>query len=296
MGFGLNRFNRLALVVGLCLGLLSCNKKNRLTDSTYNFSISPPAATVVKNQSITLTARGTSTNGSINVNPTWTVSSPTLGNLSTSIGPSVVFQSQNLGDVVVSANFDGLTATSQIAIVTYQPGSNTFDVYDDDLPLEAGITADIFASTFPLSIAMPLSESSSGYTPEGLKYQHATSAPEGSFWGVTLDATDIGQNKSLVAFNGGNLKFALRLGRTVANDETIRIELTDSTPPGIGVNLVSGSNGFNRLGTDWQEITIPIASFGGLDTSAIEVPFAVVMLDLNGGTLTFDIDAVRWEN
>lgn len=294
MNASLNRLNKL-LFCALVLGLSACNKKSRLTSSTYDFSITPPAAMVLKNQTLTLTAKGSSAHGSIDVAPTWSVSPTSPSTLDIDFGPTVQFQSSALGDYIVTANFDGRETTTRIAVVAFLPSANTFDVYDDDLPVEAGLDVDIFASVAPDPV-MDLSELDAGYTPEGLQYQRATNAPDDSFWGVTLDKNSLSLSRDMSAFNGGYLKFAIRLHRVVAAlpTEEIQIHLGDAVPVTVIFTLTSGANGFSRLSTDWQEVSIPIASFAGLNTSLVRVPFAIVMETLTSN-LTFDIDAVRWD-
>jgi hypothetical protein len=284
----------LVIIVGL-VGLLvciGCKKKERLTSSTFSFQISPPAASVLKTSSgITLTAKARSTDGSMDVNPTWSVSPETVGTLSSSIGSVVTFQPVGLGDAIVTATFEGASATAQLAVVTYQPTSNTFDVYNDNgLPSGSDVASDIFTSGGSF-----LSELSSGYTPEGTKYQRASGVSTGNFWGVTLDKNSAGKSKDLSAFSAGSLKFALRLvNRTLANTESIRLDVTDASNTTKSFTLASGSNGYNRLSTDWQEISIPLSNYAGADFAHIKVPFAVVVLGLSS-SLTFDIDAIRWE-
>jgi hypothetical protein len=287
----LNKIGFMASVCGVIVVLMvssSCKKKDRLSSSTFQFSITPTASTVVKTETLTLNARG---NGDIN--PTWTVSSSTLGSVAPEIGNQVVFTPSALGDVVIYATQDGLQANCQVAIVTYKPAPNTFDVYNDKgLPTGTGINSDIFTS-----LGLSIAEISSGYTPEGVKYQRTTNAGSGDNWGVTLDAATAGLNKDLSAFSTGHLKFALRLARVVdtPGGETIRIELTDSAPATFGYNLVNGSDGFNRQNLDWQEISISLpVQFAGLDYSHVKVPFAVTLLAMTS-SLTFDVDAVRWE-
>ena len=291
------RLNKKPLLLGLIGfplflgGISACKKKDRLTNSTYSFSITPPASSVVKTESLTLTATGVSPSGTVEVDPSWTLSNNSLATLTPSIGRSVVFQPTALGDVVVTATFDGQTATSQIAIVTYKPSSNTFDVYNDNgLPSETGILSDIFVDG-----GLDIQEISSGYTPEGIRYQRTANALAGD-WGITLDkAPSAARSKDLSTFSAGQLKFSLRLGRQMLGGETFRIDIGD-TGATRSFTMVRGTD-FSGLSTDWQEISIPLATSGTyslLDFAHIKVPFAVVPTAL-GSALTFDIDAIRWE-
>ncbi len=291
-----NRLNKIwpcAFVAGMIattLMLPGCKKKERLTASTFSFSITPPASTVLKTESITLMAKGSSASGSVDVNPTWSVSPTTLGSLNTTIGRSVVFQPTGLGDVVVTGVYDGIAATSQIAIVTYKPTANTFDIYNDNgLPAGSDVDSDIFTSG-----GLSLTELSSGYTPEGSKYEHTTNAITNNFWGVTVDKLNTGKRKDLSGFSSGALKFSLRLARSLSVTESIRIDIVDSAQT-VSYTLSSGSDNYNRLSTDWQEISLSLpARFATLDSAHVKVPFVIVPTAL-GAPLTFDVDAVRWE-
>jgi len=283
----LNRNHLLGLLVGFAAVFLfvpACKKKERLTSSNFNFSVTPAATTVVKTQSVTLTARGPS-----EATPTWAVSSSTLASISPTIGNTVVFTANALGDVVVTATDDGVQANSQIAIVTFKPTSNTFDVYTDNgLPTGPGILSDIFVDG-GLSVA----EISTGYAPEGIKYQRTTDAVSGD-WGITLDkAPSAGRSTDLSSYSAGSLKFALRVTRQLTGAETFLINIADKGQTK-SYTLVRGTD-FSGLSTDWQEISLSLpAHYSGLDLSHINVPFAIVLSGM-GSALTFDVDAVRWE-
>lgn len=289
----LNKNGLLILIGPFFLLLISsgCKKKERLAASTFSFSITPSASTVVKTDSLTLTARGSSSSGAVGVDPTWTVSASSLASLSPSIGQTVVLQPSALGDVVVTATYEGQTATSQIAIVTYIPSSNTFDVYNDNgLPTGSTILSDIFVDG-----GLSLAELSTGYTPEGIKFQRTTDAVGGD-WGVTLaKAPMTGGSKDLSAFltPSRTLKFSLRLGRIMTGAETFRIDLAD-TGATQTYTLVRGTD-FSFLSTEWQEISLPLSSkYPALNLTVIKVPFAIVPSGI-GLPLTFDVDAIRWE-
>lgn len=272
--------------------LIGCKKKERLTASTYTFKISPSASTVVKNNTLTLTAKGLSSAGDISVNPTWSCTGAcTATDLSTTFGSAITFTASTLGDAVVTAVFDGQTATSQIAVVTYISNANTYDVYRDlGLPSGSNVLSDIFVGG-----GLSLNELSTGYTPEGTKYERASSVLTGAFWGVTLDKNNTGLKQDLSTFSGGHLKFALRLvDRIIGAGETLRIDVVDSPGSTASVTL-SSTYGFDRTSTDWQEISIPLSLyFPGVDETQIKVPFALVATAIPS-TLTVDVDAVRWD-
>lgn len=277
-----------AVMIGTVGG---CKKKDRNSNADLVFRINPGAAKVVKGDSVTLRAEGVSPSGTVTLNPTWDVSS-SAGTLSTTIGPTVSLTAQSLGDVVVTATYQDLIATSQIAIVTFIPTSNTFDIYTD-AGLPSGSDVDIFVSG---NVSGKISELSTGYTPEGIRYQRTAAVTAPGAWGVTFDFVPSGDSKNLSAFSGGSLKFSIRLvNRTVGAGEVINVNIEDTGGAGTPVNLVGGGGGFNRLSQNWQEISISLASFGGgIDFSTIKVPFSVELATVPTD-LTFDIDAVRWE-
>lgn len=284
-------------LLGLCFGsslLISCHKRDRLTNSTFTLGITPPAANVLRTGTLTLNAFGRSSSGNVAVSPTWEVSPTTVGTLNNSIGTTVVFTPVALGTAVVTATFDGLQTTAEINVVTYIPSSTVFNVYNDDgLPSISGASeSDIFVDP-----GVSLSEVTSGYTPEGVRYQHTTNMDGGEFWGVTLDKNSVGASRDLSA-TSGTLKFSIRLVNrtmtTIAGGDHLRIELKSAGAAAVPIDLADGTYNFNRLSTDWQEISIPITDFAGLNTSQIQNPFAIVAITMTS-PLDFDIDAIRWE-
>lgn len=273
-----------ALLLGLLVSfflVVGCHKKDRLTASTFRFSITPPAATVLQTATLTLVAKGTSPGGPVDVNPTWSISPSTPTNMLTpTIGPSVTFQPSGLGDYVITAVYDGMVATSQIAVVSYIPSPATYSVYSDNgLPQNSslftggGISIDATMST--------------GYTPEGIHYARSSNTTSSQFWGISLSPV---ADLSAYSF----LKFDLRLGRTMGSSEILNIRIQDHSTT-FSHPLVDGSDGFSRLNTQWQEISIPIASFGGVDKHQIVAPF-ILLVQTVTSPLTFDIDAIRWSN
>ena len=68
----------------------------------------------------------------ITVNPEWTVlsggSESTTG-LNPAFGPQVKYTPTALGDYTLIARFDGREARSGVAVMSYIPTSNTFDIF-----------------------------------------------------------------------------------------------------------------------------------------------------------------------
>ncbi len=284
-----------ALALGSAAVFAGCKHKDRLTSNYFNFTITPPAAQLLKGQAITLTA---STGGSADIQPNWEVTPITAGAFSPAVGRAVVFTPAILGDATVFATYDGVQARSQIAVVAYISTAtvpNRFDVYTDNgLPTTFGGAS--FGPDIFVGGTMTLSEPNTGYTTEGLKYLHGTGFT-GGFWGVALDTHLTGAKANLASFSFGNLKFSIRLARTLTISEDIRIAIDDTIglPGNDGGVVLSSIGSFSKLSTDWQDISIPVATFSPTqDLSQIKVPFAIALQNM-GSSLTFDVDAVRWE-
>lgn len=286
---------RVALAAALAaLAMAGCKHKDRLTSNYFNFTITPPAATVLNGAAVTLTAN---TGGSADIQPTWEVTPTTAGSFNPAVGRQVIFTPAVLGDAVIVATLDGVQARSQLAVVAYISTTtipNLFDVYTDQgLPTHFGSAQfgpDIFVG------GLTLSELSTGYTTEGIKYLHAVGFTN-DFWGVALDTHRAGAKANLASFSFGTLKFSIRLARNMGISEDLRIAIDDTIglPGQDGGVLLSTIGSFSKLSTDWQEVSIPIASFSPTqDLSQIKVPFAIALQNM-GSSLTFDVDAVRWE-
>jgi len=272
------------------LVITGCERRKRLTGNDVAFRISPPAATAVKGSTVTLSVVA----GSGEINPTWAVSGP--GTLSPAVGRTVEFTSDQLGDAVVTATYDGAAASAQIAVVAYNPSaisSDRFDVYNEGFfeyePALTGTGFLVFVGPDDETIAAQ----TTGYTPQGITYFRMTAINSGSnfaFWGVSVSGT-----KDLTAFATGNLKLAVRVAPQLGAGPNVRVEINDGSITR-GVDLVNF--GFSPLGADWQEITIPVGAFTGqgIALATIKNPFAIALQFIPAAaTFTVDVDAVRWE-
>jgi hypothetical protein len=285
----------IVLLLSATFSVVGCRHKKRLTGNDFDLRISPSATTAVKGSTVTLRALA----GGGEINPTWEVSG--VGTLSTNIGQTVEFMASQLGDSTVTATYDGVAATAQIAVVAFVPedASTFFTVYTDaGLPSGTGILSDIDVFCGPAACTQTLSEQQSGYTTEGIKYQQGTAPTSGfSGWDVTLDDDLTGRHKDLSSFSSGRLRFSIRLHRLLAMGEEVRAEIDDTIGgpgSGGGVNLIA-SGYMSGQGTDWQDVSVPIAVLAPAQNLAlIKVPFAIVLINA-ASPVTFDIDAVRWE-
>lgn len=262
--------------------LPACKKRDRLTVSTYNLVVTPPAAEIVKGQTLSFAAQGVSADDPRDVSPTWAVSDASIASINTQVGSAITLTGVTLGDVVLTATHDGVTTSVPVAIVTYKPNANTFDVYTDVLPSGNDVSSDIFGT--------PAEQLDVGYTPQGNKYIRAASAPNNSFWGITLDKEGTGKRKDLSSFSNGSLKFALRLGRILAANERFRVDITNSAGMTTSV-LLDTQHGLMRTTVNWQEISIPLSEFS-LSSFLIRVPFAVS--PQTQSSITYDVDGVHW--
>lgn len=303
------RFSRLfcyGVAAILFVLFIGCKKKERLSASTFAFAITPPAATVLYTSSITLTAHGVSAAGAVETSPTWTISPATAGVLNTDIGNQVIFDPGDsldnfLGDVIVTAVHNGIMAQSRLAVINYIPDTTDPDLYelytDNGLPMESGLSVDIFINPSGGAGMVEIEELSTGYTPEGITYQRMSNAETGQSWGITYGG---GQSKDLSGFSGGALVFSVQLSRALVGGEVITIQIEAPLATKASVASSSGDwDGFSAASSSWQEVTIPIADFstGGFDLTQVKSPFIILMTNISGvqSALSIDVDAVRWE-
>lgn len=277
----------------MVMGTSGCKKKNRLSQDTYAFRISPPAKTMLLTDVSTFTLVATSASGAIAADPNWVVNpGETTAPLNTSVGNVVIFTPPSFGDFTITATFDGRAAQAQVAVVPFIVPTTAFSVYTDEglPPASLGADSDIF-----ISAGLNLQEQTgTSYTVEGEKFLRATDAPDDFFWGVSVDDDLSGNNQNLSGFNGGTLEFSIRLLRVMTAPETLRLDVVDGSNVTASV-LSTAWTGFDKNAVnEWQQISVPIASFAGVNTTQIRVPFAIVGPALTG-SLSFDVDAVRWE-
>lgn len=297
----LNRLNRMFLA-GFLLVLVGCEKREKLTVSTFAFRVTPSAAAVEPNGTVNLAVGGPNAENTV-----WSVSPTTAGAIAPEIGASVVFTAgANVGQANILATLGDAIARTQIGVVDYvgNPYSeNPFNVYSDQ-----GLPPPPLASDIDLGPSNDLPdfvEITNEFGPEGLKFFRATMDSNLQFWDVTLDDNASGKIKDLGNFDNtltptANIKFFIRLHRALSGD-TLRIEFKDDTPNTAFRPSNAAWSGFNNaLVGDWQEVTILMGSFGGVNAvnfSRIEVPFSISVPGYNAGNgpLTFDIDGIRWE-
>ncbi len=293
----LNRLNRLFLAFFL-LALGACEKREKLTVSTFAFRVTPSAAAVEPNGTVSLAVAGPGAENTV-----WSVSPTTAGVIAPEIGASVTFTAgANIGQANILATLGDAIARTQIGVVDYvgNPYQATkFDVYTDQGLPPPPLVSDIDVG------GLTIEEISTEFSPEGLKFLRSSATAVGNFWDVTVDDNASGKFKDLSNFDNGvtptaSIKFFIRLHRALMGDQLV-VEFKDTTPNTAFRNSNANWTGFNNaLVNDWQEVTVLIGNFGGVNAvnfAQIEVPFSLRLAILNGanGPLTFDIDGVRWE-
>ncbi len=272
----------------LFIGLSGCEKKDRLSADTFQFSINPPTHAVVQGTQHTFTAVS-----SIGGSPTWSVVPSTTGSLNTSVGTSVVFTGDNYGDAKIYATMEGVTAEAQVSVVSLIAGNaSKFDIYTDEgLPSGTNYDSSLFGT---LTGFMSEVDLGSEWAPEGVKIQRTNLTVAGSrYWGISLDNSNTKAPINLSAFSSGKLKFAIRLNRALGFGETIDIKI-ESDSANASVTL-GGGHGFTSTNTEWQEISIDLSGFA-INFTQVKVPFTILLNSVDV-PLPFivDIDAIRWE-
>ena len=139
---------------------------------------------------------------------------------------------------------------------------------------------------------LTISEQTGGAA-EGSKFLRAVAGP-GGFWGITVDKNNPANGIDLSSFASGSLKLAVRVDRALTPADAIVINVTGAGMSPVSVALDS-SIGFNpsSAGT-WQDVSIPLSRFSGVNLSKVNAPFAVAINSPSGTpSVTIDIDNVR---
>lgn len=273
----------------LFTALMSCNKKDRLSTSTAQFSISPPAATLLKSETLTLSAQLSLPNGGTLAQVAdWSISGTCVdvNNLNTTLGEAVIFSAPSaaneLCDATITATAGGMSSNAQIAIVSYRPqtASNIYNVYSDALGIPANTVGLVFGQE-----GSTIAGSTVGYAPEGIEYLHLVALVNGGQVFITLSSAE-----NLSAFNAGSLKFSIRF-ETAEGSFFVRV--TDTSDRSVTLGPSHGFSNSSLFNGVWQEVSINISEFigAGLNTSAVNKPFLIRKSDAGA----YDIDAIRWE-
>lgn len=164
------------------------------------------------------------------------------------------------------------------------PPSITLGLYRDSGSVDADVN---------IQSAGGLRVEATGDAAEGAHYlTFPNSDPLQTAVAVTFDRNTPNLKKNLRQYEGGSLKFFIRLHRPLAANEETRIEIYNETFNVNPVSLIPEFH-FNRNSTDWQEVNIPLGNFY-IDLGTIWSPFHLSFPTLNS-QLAFDLDNIRWE-
>lgn len=291
------------LVFALLFTIFSgCSKKSRLTNSTLVLRISPASVSMVAGSTQTFTAFGrTPASDNPDINPEWSLSPESLGTLNSLKGKSVVFTAgSSPGSGKIIAREGDVRADATITVGSGgSGGGTTLTFYSDSGLINIFGTPDIFTWQKNIPLQTSIEQSDGGGPPgDSTKYQRIGD-DDSEWFGAGIVINKVGGNATptnLSSYSSGNsLKFYIRLGRALSGAENIKIEIEygDSTPGDKATVNLGPGNGFNSASTSWQEITIPLTSFSGVDYTKILLPFEITAENLTSA-LTFDWDYVRW--
>ncbi len=297
----------LSLILSLSLvSMIGCQKKKeRLSAPTVTLQISPSVARVTANGQKTFTATVRAPSGAVlNVEPTWTLSSDTLGQILPDTGAETIFYAgQGLGvSGTLQAAYNNLTATAQIAIgaETGNPATS-YGFYSESLV--SGMQLDVpnasdggnggkLGANGTSNGSMTLEkETNPALVTEGIESLKATSsgdATSSTFFYFSFgypDAANI--SNDLSAFNNGSVKFDIK----APAGKIIKLKLEWETLQS-AIVLISNYTVFDN---QFHSVSIPMSAFTGRNLSLCEgVAFVVEPPDANG-TFTFYIDNLRFE-
>ncbi|MCX7940894.1 MAG: hypothetical protein N2555_03890 [Endomicrobia bacterium] len=288
------------LILFLALLIFSCSKKEKLQANTLQLYVSPSYVQLQPGGSIELTCRGKSAKSDdVDINPEWKVNPETLGTVKPTRGKKVNFQAGNQtgsgkikvqeGDVYTEVNFviqygEVQNGQSQPGIIFYSDNglNNQFGIPDIFIWSASGIT--------------PSEENNSNNSVDAAKFQRFSSSSGWFGGGIVLNK--VGTQPFPVDlspyYTGKSLKFYLRINRGLTSAETIKVEIEHTQIGTKAKEYLSNSYGFNEASTSWQEITIPLSKFSGVDYTKILLPFEITV-ENNTAPLTLDWDYVRWE-
>ncbi|RLD18986.1 MAG: hypothetical protein DRI36_00060 [Caldiserica bacterium] len=279
----------------------SCSKKNKLLENTLEIIISPSSVSISTGTSIELTATGKSAKSdNVDIDPVWSVTN-NLGTFTPDKGKKVIFTAGNsAGSGVIRATEEDVYSEIPLTVKAGTGGGGTGGgsvVFYSDSGLNSDFgTPDIF--TWAENNDISAQEITDGNGPSGDSSSYQSFSSNSSTWfggGIVLNK--VSGNASAVdlsAYSSGNsLKFYIKLTRQLSGSEQIKVEIEYGSGSKSTLYL-SSSYGFDSTSTNWQEITIPLTDFTGVDFSSIKLPFEITAENITS-SLTFYWDYVRWE-
>ena len=282
--------NKRYIIAVFVIGLLtmSCQKRSRLKQDTFELKVSPQASSIQPNDQIKIAAFGaTPSDARVDINVEWFVNPTDQGALSDAVGPSTVFTASpsGFGTVKVIAMYRSFTAESEIGIGV------------------AGIMNDTKAAGFVGvfksggSTLFELSDETTFFQ-EGSRSTKALFNIPALGWGgwyVEEGAAGGAETRDMSNFAGGRLRFSvktpinLKVGIGKEENNSV-VELID-----LG----------SYLDDQWHEISIAMSALLSLSQSHVPLDFSMISVfftvtagsDINNNQAisgSFYIDNVRW--
>ncbi len=284
------------------LVFLSCSKRSRLTSSTLVLSILPTSVSLAPEATQTFTVSGkTAKTDNPDIDPEWSVTPSTLGTLNKKTGKEVVFTAgSSAGTGKIIAQEGDVKAEASIT-VSASAGGGSSDVvlsfYNDSGLVNTFGTPDIFVWSEDSSLSISEERSDGDGAPGDVNKYQRIGDDNSSWFGAGIVINKVGEvqnpvNLSSYASSSNSLRFYIRLSRGLTDSEKIKVEIehTSSTKETV---YLDANYGFNKDNTSWQEITIPLTSFSGVDYTQVLLPFEITAENITSH-LTFDWDNVRW--
>jgi len=255
---------------------ISCSKRSRLTNSTLILTISPSSATVLPGGTQTFTVSGRSAKtDNPDIDPEWSLSPTTLGKLSSSSGKTVTFtagSSEGSGKIIAQ---EGDVRVE--ALITVTAGS-VWKIYNDEGAIATVWTWDSYGEWGVGSSSATFDGNFTGISgiPEGAKCFKTVSDNGNTYagWGIFHDGGVVARTN----YSNGHLVFWLN------SDAEVKVEIE-------GPKGTKKSRKISSTGGAWQQISIPMSDFAGVDFSQIYGSFSITVESSNK---TFYVDDVKW--
>jgi hypothetical protein len=282
----------------------SCSKKNKLQTDTLTIYVTPSPVVVEPGKSRELQATGKSAKSdNVDINPQWILDPESLGSISPTRGKKTTFTaSANTGSGKIKVIEENVYTEVNVTITTQTQsggggGSSALILYNDNGLNKQFGTPDIFIWADGGKQNVTASEKNNSGNPiDSQRYQSFTSGVSWFGGGIVLKKENGEPSPvDLSSYSNKTLKFYIRLSRVLVSLEKIKVEIEHTSkqtksPP----IYLSSDYGFDKNSTNWQEISIPLNNFSGVDYTKILLPFECTAENITS-TLTLDWDYVRWE-
>lgn len=261
-----------------------------------SLTVTPNNVSIPFNTERQFTAAGTDASGvSIDIWPTWSMPSGSLGTLSATSGPTVKLLTGNTEiSGVLRAQVSGFTANSNVTVgnVTY---TQSYNVYSD-----AGSGGYVGASQGPAGSTIVLSQQNDGTAPEGSTFRRSVytlknTPGEEDAYALWFTEAELG-SRFMPTYESGYLHFFVRTNRDLQFG--IRSE---NVAPGAEQSKMRLSELGVPLDNTWREVLVPLETLAdrdpNFDFAQVKVFFSIGAVSAQIGEVTnavFDVDDVRW--